>query len=351
VKRQRGQGLVELVLGSLVFVTILLVGIHFGEVMVTSMKVSEAGTAPLWDATAGLHHRILTLDYSPTGDSLNAARNDAAVRYANFDGRSVSIGRPTLTQVLTRGRDLNITECGMGNGAIGTYRGSLNPAHWLIFRDNGNARCNAEAFVQGEGMMRFGAFMEDASSFFQARQKSGAAWAAGGFKVCALNRPRGLNGRCQGQFSMVIDDFGLASGSEGRQCPSIIYGLPCAGGNLPFWTATNLAYIASSAVFNTQSNQYENYMRAMFWGDSPARHSIVPWVPYISTPVSFHMSFTGMDAPVGPFSAFTPWASDPILFSWYWNGSPFLMPFAMPFFAFRDRDNECYLGRKCADLP
>jgi hypothetical protein len=345
--------MVELVLGALVFVTILLVGIHFAEVMVLSMKVSEAGTAPLWDATAGLHHSIPT-DYSPTGASLNAARADAAGRYANFDGRSVSAGRPgsPLTQVLTKGRDMTITQCTMGNRGIGTYRGSLNPAHWVIFRENGNARCNAEAFVQGEGMMRFGAFLEGASGFFQARQKSAAAYSSGGgFKVCALNRPRGLNGPCQGNFSMVIDDFGLASGSEGRQCPSIIYGLPCAGGNLPFWTATNLAYIASSALFNTQSNQYENYMRAMFWGDSPARHSIVPWIRFVSTPVSFHMSFTGMDAPVAPFSAFTPWASDPILYSWYWNGSPFLMPFAAPFFAYRDRDNDCYLGRKCADLP
>jgi hypothetical protein len=255
--------------------------------------------------------------------------------------------------VLTRASNMSIRDCSMGG--VGSYRGSLNPAHWLIFRDNGGAHCNAEAFVQGAGAIRLGAFLEGANGFFKQNQRNGVL-ASGGFKICAINRPAGLNGPCTGRFSMLMDDFGLASGSnlggnEGSQCPSIIYGLPCVGGNMPFWTATNLAYAASSLLLNTQSSDYETFMQVIFLGDKPSNHSIVPWIPFISTPVSFHMGFTGEDSPLLPFSAFTPWASDPILFSWYWEGSPFAMPFGVPAIAYLNRDGQCYLGRKCADLP
>lgn len=359
----RGQGLVETVLGSIVFVTVLLVGIHFAEVMVTSMKVSEAASAPLWDATGGLHHRI-PFDTAPAQQSLTAARNEVALRYSNFDGRSVATGLPgaPAVQVLTRARDMTV-RCGMGS--LPPWAGTINPAYFPMFGGlggNGGARCNAEAFVQGEGSIRFGAFLEGATGFFQAQQRSGAAFsAAGGYKVCALNRPEGLNGPCRGSLSMAIDDFGLGSvsflgGNEGAQCPSVMYGLPCVSGNMPFWTATFLAYQASSLMFDTQSSDYEQYIEGTFYGDKPGNYTL-PWT-ISSSPVSFHMSFTGENTEVGPwgiggpaFTAFTPWASDPILFSWYWNGSPYLMPFGVPLIAHLNRSGECYLGRSCGSLP
>lgn len=355
-RRVRGQALLETVLGSIVFVTILLFGILFGEVMVTSMKVTEAAAAPVWDATAGLHHRIPT-DYSPAGATLAAARVDASRRYANFDGRSVATGLPgaPATQVLTRARDMTI-ECRMGN--LPAFHGSSNPAHWVLFggiRGNGGVECNAEAFVAGQGAIQIGSFLEGANGLFQQQQRNGAALGgAGGFKVCALNRPIGLNGACRGRFDMLIDDFGLASasnlgGNEGSQCPSVMYGLPCAaGGNMPFWTATNAAYTASSLLFRTQTNDYINYMRAMFRGPSPDRYSIFPWIPFVSTPVSFHMSFMGEDT---LFTALTPWATDPMGSSWIWQGSPFAMPFLVPAVAYANRDGNCYLGRDCGSLP
>ena len=51
-----GQATVELALGLLVFVTVLLFGIHFAEVGWLSLKVQEAGAWAMWEA-AGANMR------------------------------------------------------------------------------------------------------------------------------------------------------------------------------------------------------------------------------------------------------------------------------------------------------
>ena len=54
----RGQGTVEIALGSLLVVTVLMFGIHFGEVLFMSIKVQEAANSAQWDATSMKLHTL-----------------------------------------------------------------------------------------------------------------------------------------------------------------------------------------------------------------------------------------------------------------------------------------------------
>ena len=55
----RGQATVELALGLLIFVTVLIFGIHFAEMGFLSLKVTEASASAIWDATAYQTHSKL----------------------------------------------------------------------------------------------------------------------------------------------------------------------------------------------------------------------------------------------------------------------------------------------------
>ncbi|MBS1150350.1 MAG: putative pilus biosis operon protein, partial [Myxococcaceae bacterium] len=52
----RGQAIVESVLGILVFISVLMFGLHFADVTFTQMKVTEAAQSAVWDSTAGQMH-------------------------------------------------------------------------------------------------------------------------------------------------------------------------------------------------------------------------------------------------------------------------------------------------------
>ena len=62
--RDRGQAVLEMSLGALLFVTVLLFGIHYAEVTFTQMKVTEAASSTMWDVTAGkMHHWDLVAEH------------------------------------------------------------------------------------------------------------------------------------------------------------------------------------------------------------------------------------------------------------------------------------------------
>src|SRR5438270_8904900 len=106
-------------LGMLVFTTILLFAIHFTEVMMLQMKVTEAGASTMWDATAGqMHSWGLVPSTAETDSSVSTAVTLGNARYQNFDGRVASSQRrmtPTVTQVLTSANNMQI-QCNVGAG-------------------------------------------------------------------------------------------------------------------------------------------------------------------------------------------------------------------------------------------
>ena len=108
--RARGQAALEMALGSLVFITLLLFGIHFGEVGVLTLRVQQAATSALWDTTGMRMHNYATpLDSDPRFFNANEIRDSKArlpaqraqALYKSFDVLSPG-GAGTITQAVTR---------------------------------------------------------------------------------------------------------------------------------------------------------------------------------------------------------------------------------------------------------
>ena len=85
--RGRGQSTVEMALGLMVFVTVLVFGMHFAEVGFLSIKVQEASAGALWDTTARRMH-TLPKDFAPLQTAMDQAGAQAQQRYQDFDGRT-----------------------------------------------------------------------------------------------------------------------------------------------------------------------------------------------------------------------------------------------------------------------
>ena len=331
----RGQAVVELALGSMVFVTVLLFGIHFSEVVVTQMKLTEASSSAMWDITAGRMH-TWPLDTSPSNGAVNLARVQANSRYRNFDGRVVAPSvrpTPSLTQVLTSADNLRV-DCrrGAGLGSFPTFLMRLQ--YSLVFQDVDGAWCNAEADVRHGGVIRVMQYLEDAQGFFRARQYDGRGAGAGGvYHSCAMGRARG--GACPQRMSMMIDDWGMSNGrgDEAAMCPVIIWGIPCP--NIPYWGSTNLVYQATSIPAGVQSGADRTLLLAVY-------NTAPFWIPFISSPTSFYMTFVGEEL---LFNGVTPWATDPIGWSWVWQTTPFAF---WPTYAVAwNASSGCYLGQPC----
>src|SRR3989442_986598 len=72
-----------------------------------------------------------------------------------------------------------------------------------------------------------------------------------------------------------------------------------------------------SALCGVQSGSDARLIRWVY-GTTP----FPPWIPIVSSPTSFYLSFTGEDT---GFMTMIPWGTDNGWFSWFWQTSPFLM--------------------------
>jgi hypothetical protein len=326
-RRDRGQAIVEAVLGILVFVSVLMFGLHFAEVTFTQMKVTEAAQSAVWDSTSGQMHVLPDILGNPFGNfggagaNVNTAMLSASGRYADFDGRSTVATNPTPKQIFSSARpgSMNVT-CRINAGLPQKGAHAVLFLHELAaYRDNDGYTCQADAWVDPVGTMRVGSFLEDANGFFggtaRARHKNSVTQTAG-YHICAVNKANGLNGPCRGEFAGLIDDWGLASGGkEAAQCPVMPYGIPCVlpgANNTNFWTSAMLMY-ELNALLGTQNNADYNMVRLV--GTPP------PWVwngiPLLpGNPTSFYLSFMGEST---QFIGLTPWVGDFGWFFGYWT--------------------------------
>ncbi len=341
----RGQAIVESVLGILVFISVAMWGIHFAEVTFTSMKVTEAAQSAVWDSTSGQMH-VLPPGFNFSGASANvtAAAGNANGRYADFDGRTAATPSATPKGIFSSAAPGSMSiQCRTGNGFDQSAGHVALLIHeLLVYRDNGGMRCNAEAFVDPMGTMKVGAFLEGANGFFgksqnAARaQRTGSVTQTAGYKVCAVNRPNGINGNCRGSFEMLIDDWGMASGgNEEDSCPALPYGFPCLGLNINFWTSAYLMYTLNSFVFQTQDRS--EYQMASLVAQPPVwAWPGIPMVP--GNPTSFYLSWVGEDAlflqPV--------WPGDGSLPVWFTTPYGLFFP---TYTAAHVSAGDCYLGK------
>ena len=202
-ERAHGQAMTELMLGLLVFVTVLLFGIHFAELGFLSTKVHEAQAAALWDSTAYRSYQFGVWSDSSRIAAVGAQVN-AGNRYADWDGRS-SVTNTFPTLALTKAEPMTIN-C-QGNPGVQYPLALLAPS----FGEAGGVSCGAEGDTNGFRIPN--AFAEGANGFFRA---SHSPRPNNPMHVCGSGRPSGNT--CPGQLAVLLGDYALTDNSEAREC-------------------------------------------------------------------------------------------------------------------------------------
>ncbi|MFL5344458.1 MAG: TadE family protein [Hyalangium sp.] len=347
----RGQATVELALGALVFVTILVFGIHFAELGMMKLRVQQAATAALWDTTGLRMHRFTST--SNAGAHFRSADEvrdrdgrlpgpRAEARFKDFEGLEEG-GRSTFTQVMTRGSQLNV-QCSPTRvspiptgGPFKHLRAAYAPAQ-DGGRDVDGMQCSADARIEVWGMPT--RFLEDSrKGFFQVNHVLQPR-----LKVCAFGRARG--GRCLGSVSIALDDWGLSGsdkdyGEELAECRE----------DCQFEGKGNQAYRLTVKRLYDEYNTYETqdfsipfFIRSLFTQD--------PAVPELANvPVderAFRMVFVGeagseINGRKEPFAFKTREQNTTQAFDFGWATTPYADAYKDAY----QRRGECFLGAPC----
>ncbi|HLL04008.1 MAG TPA: TadE family protein [Myxococcaceae bacterium] len=289
----RGQSMVELALALIVFVTVIMFGIHFAEVGYLSLKVHEAAVSPMWDATALRTHRIRHHptnigDFRYVHSIAPVVTQDARQRYRDFDGRSSTENRPRLTHVFTQISNMQVHcqadaevefDVPRGGGATlleprpgGFPQGSgSNPCAGCqasrslldgIFENVGGMSCRAEAHVQALPTLP-SRFLEGATGFFQAKHSIKPM-----IKACAAGRVAG--GECQGRYGILLGDFSFVDPDVVGQCPlrPELPDEPCSE-NEAFYYAAKKVYDGNGRSAGNDASKFAQH----FVGFSPIDES------------------------------------------------------------------------------
>lgn len=221
----RGQAVVELVLGVIVFVTVLIFGIHFAEVGALSVKVTEAQHSAIFDATGHPLHDW-PKNTSLADSAVAKAADDANSRYQDFDSRSGG-GGASVSEVFTRAEGFRVT-CRIGEGP--SY--SQSDVTTGAYGDNKGVSCQSAAQVRSAGIAQH--FLDQGAEMFNVQHHVPQT-----INVCGFGR-----GDCtQRKLIMLLDDWGLSRSNESRNCPMKMDSPGCE--NKPFWTMAESVYNAN----------------------------------------------------------------------------------------------------------
>jgi hypothetical protein len=258
--------MVEMALGLLLFVTVLIFGIHFAEVGYLSLKVQEAATSALWDTTSAKMHE-LPGKFTHLDHAISQAGQHATERYEDFDGRTSRHGRPEIVQVFTSANGLRVT-CEAEKQI--SFQASDSTKD--VYEDTGGMRCTAEAELAPIRIPEH--FVDNGQgAIFDVPH-----YVMGAIPVCAIGRPHPGNGnkKCRGAYGILLDDWGLAGPSESGECKVLDEG---GCGNKPYYQSTELVYKDHVGVNGAAQDLAEKIV-----GESPI------------DPGKFWMSFRGMDS-------------------------------------------------------
>jgi hypothetical protein len=285
----RGQAMAELALALMVFVTVVVFGIHFAEVGYLSLRVQEAAVAPLWDATALRVHRMRPQqgnigDFSSFPSIAPDVMADAQDRYRDFDGRRSVNGSTSITHVFTR-MDGMVVQCaedtriefdvprsrrpalaqpspGGGDWPVGIPnqpRGNANDTVLDgIYENVGGVGCRAEADLRTLPALTT-TFLEGASGFFKEEHA-----ALRQMKSCAAGR--GVGGVCQGSYSILLGDFAFADTDVSGSCPlqPELPEVPC-GDNPAYYYAVQKVFDNNERAAGSHATEFAEF----FAGYSP----------------------------------------------------------------------------------
>lgn len=348
----RGQGTVELAVGLLVFVTVLLFGIHFAEVGMMKLRVQQAATAALWDTTGVRMHRFNTaVDAKPEFYASNDMRDSrgrtptqrAEARFRDFEGLSEG-GPSTFTQVMTRGSQLEVS-CASASVAplprsamFDRLRSAYTPAS-AGGKEVDGMECNARARLEVWGMPTH--LLEGRRGFFSVDHVLTPR-----IPVCAFGRASG--GRCQGAVPLALDDWALSGSkvSQGEELSACWEDCLYNGkGNQSYKRTVQRLYEQYNS-FETRDFSIPIFIRKLFT-EQPA-------VPELNNvPVDereFRMVFVGEDGPPAgadrtqPFSYKTHEQDTRQSIDFEWATTPYADAYKK---AYQRRD-ECFLGTDCA---
>jgi hypothetical protein len=287
----RGQSVVELALALIVFVTVIMFGIHFAEVGYLSLKVHEAAVSPMWDATALRTHRIRHHptnigDFRYVHSIAPTVGQNAQQRYRDFDGRSSTENRPQLTHVFTQISNMNVQCRGDTQVEFDVPRGQRaavlepRPGRYPggapnqdrgestdslldgIFENVGGMSCTAEAHVQALPTLP-SRFLEGATGFFQAQHSIKPM-----IKACAAGRVAG--GECRGRYAILLGDFSFVDEDVVGQCPlqPELPDQPCSE-NEAFYYAAKKVYDGNGRSAGNDASKFAEH----FAGFSPIDES------------------------------------------------------------------------------
>jgi len=232
----RGQATTEAALGILAISTVIVFGIHFSEISILSLKVQEANASAISDATGKKMHDLTgaTPDMGPRTTAISAAGPDAAVKYADFDGRASKNGAaPTL--VFTQASPVNVT-C-QEDLALLPAMGALGPLG-AVFppTTHGGMACWAEADV--------GLVPRFSRNFLQNRPYRVQHVQRDTYHLCSMGRANG--NACGAQTLIALGDWGLTDGAEAANCDVTPPGTPCS--NTGYYLMAESAFNANGAT-------------------------------------------------------------------------------------------------------
>lgn len=340
----------ELALGSLVFVTVLLFGIHFAEIAVVKLSVQRAASNALWDTTAKRLHRNRE-SAGPAIYELGTSKNTdttATNRYADFEPTGTA--GAGLTLALTRASNLQVTcrdqavatpppppagDAAQGRARLATVFSFPTSAAGATVDGMG---CTASAEV--EPFRIPDTFLEGASGgFFGALHVVKPK-----IRVCAYGRR--WNGVCSARVPIALDDWGFA-GSTGPGRESASCDRTCndfkASGNQAYRRSVERLYQVYRADYTTTFQSIDQFVMEIT-GVSP--------VPVDER--DFRFVFIGEDPPTGtpgmePFHSKTrepPFQNNGtpnVPIDYAWPTSPWSKPYKDAY----GKRGQCFLGTEC----
>ncbi|HEX4619977.1 MAG TPA: hypothetical protein VH208_00290 [Myxococcaceae bacterium] len=324
----RGQAVVEMALGTVVFITVLTFGIHFAEIGFFELKSQEAANAALFDSTSGHMHDWPT-DSSAATTTVANATAEVQGRYQDFNGLSGSSNGSTLSNVFTYAQNMQVS-CSLGGGAY-----PWGPSNWYtnaVFNDNGGLKCGARSDVHVGAAMPV-QFLDRTlpGGLFDTPAYS----TPGLIRACGLGR--NVGGNCPGEYTMLLDDWGFSglNSPESDVCVGLPYGLPCAG-NKPYWKSVGIVYGESLTFPLYAADQFT-------WSLVGMDPLFLPGLGEMTFYMSFEGEQTLFQQPV--------WARPPEGLP-VWATTPFspINPTDIPYTVAYAGSSGCYLGQSCRAL-
>lgn len=200
--------MVELALCSIVFVTVLLFGIHFAEVGYLSLKVQEAGAFAVWDSTGRKVQDLKTRSTSDMDQLLTggtSAEKLAESRYGDFNSLTTGDAPQPIVRALTQGAPIDV-ECSEDPQLSQRFPPSPRVRAAGVYHARGGFQCSARARLTSVRIPD--AFLEGGNGFFAEKHDQPK-----GIWVCGVGRASGSS--CRGQLSVLLNDWGMAGEAWG----------------------------------------------------------------------------------------------------------------------------------------